>query len=58
MESIQSLAEQMSSKDALDEIAGVVKKLFQHTDEQGRLDFIMKVTGETGGDKISSMVNL
>jgi hypothetical protein len=48
----------MSSGDALAEIAGVVKDLFQRTDEQGRLDFIMQVTGETDGNKISSMVNL
>ena len=58
MESFQTLAEQMSSKDALDEIAAVVKNLFQHADEQGRLDFIMKVTAGEDSGKTSSMVNL
>ncbi len=58
MESIRSLVERMGPKEALVELAGVVQDLFARTGEQEKLDFIMQVTGETDGDKVSSMVNL
>ncbi len=58
MENIRALVERMGTREALAEIASVVQDLFLRTDDQARLDFIMQVTGETDGDKVSSMVNL
>ncbi len=58
MESIIKQLEHMDHKEALKEITNAAKLLLQHADEEAHLDFVMALIGDSGADKIASMVNL
>jgi hypothetical protein len=56
--SLQQLADEMPPEKALMEIAGVVKRLFPLLEESARLNFVMNLIGDTGKDKVASLVHL
>ena len=58
MRSIQELVDSMDPKKAAAEIAEVMKKLFYLLDEESRLEFVMKITGDAGKDKVGGLVHL
>ncbi|MBC8317100.1 MAG: hypothetical protein H8E41_04285 [Desulfobulbaceae bacterium] len=58
MNEIEKIIDQMEPEDALKAIAEVADKLLSHTSDEARLDFVVSLIGDTGADKISSMVNL
>jgi hypothetical protein len=56
--SLQQLVDELSPEKAIKEIAGVVKKLFPLLEEESRLNFVMNLIGDTGKDKVASLVHL
>ncbi len=58
MTEIQKIVDQMEPSKALDELTAVTRKLLSHLDEQARVQFVADLIGESGADKIASMVNL
>lgn len=58
MDEIRNLIARMDPREALAEIAKGLKTLFPLLDEEARTRFLMELTGDTQGDKVSSMVHL
>lgn len=58
MEAIQSIIDRMDPQKALMEISKVLKVLFSTLGEEARSEFLWELMGETGGDKVSSLVHL
>ena len=55
---IEKLLDQMEPQDALTAIASVANRLFTHLSDEERLDFVESLIGDSGADKVSSMVSL
>jgi RecA-family ATPase len=55
---IQQITDDMSPETALKEIAMAAKKLLSLLDEKARLEFVMNVIGDSGTDKVTSLVHL
>lgn len=58
MEAIQNIIDEMEPREALTEISKVLKVLFSTLDDEARSEFLWDLMGETGGDKVSSLVHL
>lgn len=58
MEEIVKLITRMDPKEALAEVAKGLKALFPLLDEEARTRFLLELTGESQGDKVSSLVHL
>jgi hypothetical protein len=58
MEEIQKIVGSMDPEEALTEISKVLKVLFSTLGEEARSQFLWDLMGETGGDKVSSLVHL
>ena len=58
MNEIQDIMENMAPEKALSEITASLKKLLPLVDEAAKIRFIMDLTGESGDDKVSSLVHL
>jgi hypothetical protein len=58
MEDIQRILDKMDPQKALTEISRVLKSLFSTLDEEARSEFLWNLMGESGGDKVSSLVHL
>ncbi|MDO9264937.1 MAG: hypothetical protein Q7U02_13295 [Desulfosalsimonadaceae bacterium] len=58
MNKIIDILERMEPEKALSEIAASLRKLLPLVDEGARIRFIMNLTGESGDDKVSSLVHL
>lgn len=58
MNEIEKIFSRMDPQDAADQSAIALKQLLPLLGEEGRTRFIMNLLGETGEDKISSMVHL
>lgn len=58
MNDIEKIFNTMDPEDAAEQTAAALKQLFPLLGEDGRNRFIMNLLGETGEDKISSMVHL
>jgi hypothetical protein len=58
MEAIQNIVDEMEPREALTEISKVLKVLFSTLDDEARSEFLWDLMGETGGDKVSSLVHL
>ena len=56
--SLQQLVDELPPERAFKEIVSVVKKLFPLLEEKSRLNFVMNLIGETGQDKVTSLVHL
>ena len=58
MNEIEKTFNNMDPEDAANQTAIALKQLLPLLSEEGRNRFIMNLLGETGQDKISSMVHL
>lgn len=56
--SLQQLVDELAPEKAIEEIARVVKKLFPLLEEGARVNFVMNLIGDTGNDKVASLVHL
>ncbi len=56
--SLQQLVDELPPERVIREIAGVVKKLFPLLEEESRVSFVMNLIGDTGNDKVASLVHL
>jgi hypothetical protein len=55
---IQQIVEDLDPPKALKEIAAALKTLFPLLDQENRLDFVVALIGDTGSDKVASLVHL
>ena len=58
MNEIEKILNSLDPADAATQTAAALKQLLPLLGEEGRNRFIMNLLGETGQDKISSMVHL
>lgn len=58
MEKLQKIIARMEPAKALAELAEAAKQLLTHLDEQARVDFVVSMIGESGRDKVASLVDL
>jgi hypothetical protein len=58
MEELKRIIDNMAPQDALSEISDLLKDLFSGLDEEARSEFLWDLMGESGGDKVSSLVHL
>lgn len=58
VDKIQELVNSMNPDEAASAIALVMKNLFPLLDEEARLKFVMNLVGESGEDKVASLVHL
>lgn len=58
MNEIEKIVNSLAPEDAADQTAAALKQLLPLLGEEGRNRFVMNLLGETGQDKISSMVHL
>lgn len=58
MEELKRIIDNMAPQDALSEISAQLKALFSGLDEETRSEFLWDLMGESGGDKVSSLVHL
>jgi hypothetical protein len=58
MDEMLGIASRMDPKEALTELGKVLKALFAVLDEEARTRFLLDLTGESPGDKVSSLVHL
>jgi len=58
VDKIQQLVNSMNPDEAASAIALVMKNLFPLLDEEARLKFVMNLVGESGEDKVASLVHL
>lgn len=58
MGKIQQLVDKMDPYEAASEMAMTVKNLFPLLSEEARLEFVAGLGGDSGGDKVTSMVHL
>jgi len=58
VEKIQELVNSMAPQEAASVLAFVIKELFSLLDEEARIKFVMDLLGDSGDDKVSSMVHL
>jgi len=58
MNDIEKVFSRLDPEDAANQTAIALKQLLPLLDEEGRSRFIMNLLGESGQDKISSMVHL
>ena len=55
---IQSLVNNMAPQEAASALTLVIKNLFPLLDEDARTMFVMNLVGDSGDDKVSSLVHL
>ncbi|MGD8230254.1 MAG: hypothetical protein PVH82_15565 [Desulfobacteraceae bacterium] len=55
---IGEIIDSMEPEKAAAELARMIKKLFPLLGEEARLSFIMNLVGDSGEDKLASMVHL
>jgi hypothetical protein len=58
MDELLRMIERTDPERALSSISATLKKLLPLVDEKARTRFIMDLVGETGDDKVSSLVHL
>jgi hypothetical protein len=58
MENILKIVGRMDPEEALTELSKVLKMLFSALGEEARSEFLLNLMGESGGDKVSSLVHL
>jgi hypothetical protein len=58
MDAMLRLLERMDPEEALGEISKVLKTLFAAVGEEARSQFLWDFLGESGSDKVSSLVHL
>lgn len=58
MDKIEEIIHLMGPEKALDSLGTILHGLFSEVDEQIRLNFVVKLIGEAGADKVASLVHL
>lgn len=58
MDELQKIIDELEPDKALAAISTVANKILGQVSEQDRLDFVVRLIGEAGADKMASMVNL
>jgi hypothetical protein len=58
VDKIQSLVNNMAPQEAASALTLVIKDLFPLLDEDARTRFVMDLVGDSGDDKVSSLVHL
>ena len=58
VDKIQSLVNNMAPQEAASALTLVIKNLFPLLDEDARTMFVMNLVGDSGDDKVSSLVHL
>ena len=58
MKDIQQLLEQLEPAEALAVLSPAIQQILAHLGEEARVRFVTDMIGDSGGDKIASMVNL
>jgi hypothetical protein len=58
MEEMMKIVDRMDPEEALVKIAGVLQGLFSVLGEEARSQFLWDLMGESGSDKVSSLVHL
>jgi hypothetical protein len=58
VDKIQELINDMEPQEAASALAFVIKNLFPLLDEATRIKFVMDLIGDSGEDKVSSLVHL
>jgi hypothetical protein len=57
MSKIKQLVDNMDPYEAASEIAAIMKNLLPLLSEEARLKFVAGLVGDSGGDKLTSMVH-
>ena len=55
---IQELVNKMEPQEAASALSFVIKGLFPLLDEDARIKFVMNLIGDSGDDKVTSLVHL
>jgi len=55
---VKKVTERMEPREAVAQMGEALKRLFPILDEEDRIGFVMNLVGDSGGDKLSSMVHL
>jgi uncharacterized tellurite resistance protein B-like protein len=58
MKDIEQLLERLEPSEALTVLTPAIKNILTHLDEEARVRFVTDLIGDSGADKIASMVNL
>jgi hypothetical protein len=58
MNQIATVLKQMDPQAALDAVGEALKSIFPQVSEETRSAFLLQIVGESGADKVSSMVHL
>lgn len=58
MNELEKIISRMEPDAALAALARLADTLLSHAGEEARLNFVLSLIGESGTDKLSSMVNL
>jgi hypothetical protein len=58
IDKLQSLVNEMEPQDAASALTLIIKNLFPLLEEDARIRFVMNLIGDSGDDKISSLVHL
>ena len=58
VDKIQSLVTNMAPQEAASALSLVIKNLFPLLDEDARMRFVMNLVGDSGDDKVTSLVHL
>jgi hypothetical protein len=58
MEELHKIIDDIDPQKALTEISKILKTLFSTLGEEARSQFLWDLMGESGGDKVSSLVHL
>jgi hypothetical protein len=56
--SLERIVIDLPPKKAIKEIARIIKSIFPLLEEQDQIDFMTSLIGETGNDKVTSLVHL
>lgn len=55
---VKKVTERMEPREAVAQMGEALKRLLPILDEEDRIGFVMNLVGDSGGDKLSSMVHL
>lgn len=58
MDELKNIMHQMEPDKALSTLVEIIKELLPLLDEKARVDFVVSLLGETGSDKVASLVDL
>ena len=55
---LKDIVDRMEPEKALSILIEIIQKLLPLLDEKARVDFVVQLIGETGNDKVASLVDL